>query len=109
MLEGGGYRLIVENPYHQEHYLKTYFPVKPKLVIKDRTVEGDYYKKPTQFWFVNCDPEQNVIFEPLDFVKTHTIERIGKTDDGQSVQVRRSLIHPQFAERFIRSYVLDAQ
>lgn len=81
--------------------------MKPKLIIKDRTLEGDYYKKPTQFWFVNCDPEQNVLFEPLEFVKVQTIERIGKTDDGQSIQVRRSLIHPQFAERFIRSYVID--
>ena len=28
----GGYRLIVENPYTQPHYLTTYFPINPKVI-----------------------------------------------------------------------------
>ena len=36
----GGYRMIVENPYTQPHYLITYFPVKPSLVDTDRSHRG---------------------------------------------------------------------
>ena len=104
----GGYRLIVENPYTQPHYLTEFFPVKPKLIIKDRTTDGDYYKKPTQFWFVNCEPEKNFLFEPLEYVRQMTING-ASAQDGISRQVRRSLIHPQFARRFIKSYIVTEE
>ena len=99
----GGWRMIVENPYIN-HYLTTYFPIKPSLIDKDRSKNGDYYKKPTQYWFVNCKPENNVIFEPIDFVQRRTIARREK---GQTVQ--RSMIHKQYARRFIVNYVLDVE
>ena len=82
--------------------------MKPKLIIMDRTKEGDYYKKPTQFWFVNCEPEQNVVFEPIEFVPFHTVDHAEKMDKTCGRQVKRSLIHPQFARRFIMNYVVDA-
>ena len=98
----GGWRMIVENPYTQPHYLTMFFPVKPKLIDKDRRENGDYYKKPTQYWFINCDPEQNMILEPLEFVETKLIASTGS-------QVNRSLMHPQYARRFIKSFVLDGE
>lgn len=104
----GGYRLIVENPYTQPHYLTTYFPIRPKIIDKDRTINGDYYAKPTQYWFVNCDPEQNVLFEPIEHIKTQTVKKAQKTEGDTTRTVKRSLIHPQYASRFIRQFVLDA-
>lgn len=103
----GGYRMIVENPYTQPHYLTSYFPIKPTIIDKDRTLNGDYFKKPTQFWFVNCKPENNLVFEALDYVKVHTISQAQKMEGQYSRQVKRSLIHPQYANRFIRQFVLD--
>ena len=103
---GGGWRMIVENPATPPHYLTGYFPIKPKIIDNDRTENGDYFKKPTQFWFVNCDPEQNMFFEPLEFVETGNIER-AKATDGISRVVRRSMIHPQYARRFIKAYITD--
>ena len=103
----GGHRMIVENPYTQPHYLTAFFPVKPKLIDMDRRDNGDLFKKPTQYWFVNCDPEQNIIFEPLDYVQKHTIDYAYKVKDSSSQQVKRSMIHPQYARRFIKQYVLD--
>lgn len=103
----GGWRMIVENPYTQPHYLTTYFPVKPKLIDKDRRASGDYYKKPTQYWFVNCEPEQNMFFEPLEPVATHSIEHGEKMDGDYDRKVKRSLMHPQYARRFIKSYILE--
>lgn len=99
----GGWRMIVENPYNQ-HYLTTYFPIKPSLIDNDRSKNGDYYRKPTQYWFINCKPENNIVFTPLDFVKQR---KITHREPGQETQ--RSMIHRQYAERFIKSYVLDAE
>lgn len=104
----GGWKMIVENPATQPHYLTQFFPVKPKVIDKDRTANGDYYGKPTQYWFLNCEPEQNVVFEPIEYVEKHTImkARLMKTD--KSTQTKRSMIHHQYARRFVMTYVLDA-
>ena len=106
----GGWRLIVENPWTQPHYLTMYFPIKPKVIIKDRHKEGDYFKKPTQFFFVNCEPEQNIVMQPIVFVNKVTIDTCVTGIKGdQDRKVKRSLINPQFADRFIKSYILDRE
>ena len=102
----GGWRMIVENPYTQPHYLTSYFPIAPKLIDKDRTLNGDYYKKPTQFWFVNCEPEQNAVFEPLEYIKTSTISKPDIDCNSGNRKTKRSMMHPQYAKRFIKQYVL---
>ena len=84
-----------------------FFPVEPKVIISDRHAEGDYYKKPTQFFFVNCDPEQNVVFEPIISIEKMLVNNPSGLKNGKSTQVKRSLIHPQFADRFIKTYILD--
>ena len=86
-----------------------FFPVKPRLIDKNRAENGDYYKKPTQYWFVNCEPEANVIIEPLEYVKQHTIENAERMERGTDRKVKRSLMHTQYARRFIVSYILDAE
>ena len=105
----GGWRMIVENPYTQPHYLTTYFPIKPTVIDKDRRENGDFYKKPTQYWFVNCKPEQNMFFEPIEAVPTHTIASAEKMEGNQSLQVKRSLMHQQYARRFIRSFIYNPE
>lgn len=105
----GGWRLIVENPYSRIHYLTQFFPVAPKIIIRDRNLEGDYYRKPTQFYFINCEPEQNVVFEPIEQLPLLILN--GKNSFLQKQkghrQIIRSQIHPQFADRFIKTYILD--
>ena len=108
---------MVENPYSEEHFLRRYWCIQPAIIDKDRRLNGDYSKKPTQFWFVNCQPEQYVLFEPLpdnellpqfrqeygrwasmrkeDYVKTGAV----------SAKTARSMIHPDYADRFIRQYI----
>lgn len=44
-----GLRLIVENPFSEEHYLRRYWCIPPTIIDKDRRIRGDYYKKPSQF------------------------------------------------------------
>ena len=97
--------MIVENPYTQPHYLTMFFPIKPKVIDNDRTVNGDYYRKPTQYWFVNCEPENNVCFEAMEYVEKYTI----MDENSQTRKTKRSLIHRQYAKRFLKNYVLDVE
>ena len=101
-----GLRIVIENPYTQPHYLTTYWCIKPTLIDRDRSLNGDYYKKPTQYWFVNCEPETNFIFEPIDNVETYVVDGKRNRDDI-SKKVERSLMHPQYANRFIRQKIID--
>ena len=97
-----GLKLIIENPYTQPHYLTRYFPIEPALIDMDRTIRGDKFKKPTQYWFINCKLQNNFIFEPQEIIDTEIIERL----TGGNRQARRSEITPEYARRFIREFVI---
>lgn len=101
-------RMVIENPYTQPHYLTTYWCLKPDLIDKDRTENGDYFKKPTQYWFINCKPFCNLVFEPIDYVEQRVITRI-KKQENTTVKTERSMIHPQYANRFIRQYLIESE
>lgn len=49
-------RIVIENPYSSLHYLSNNFFKNPDTVDKDRTLRGDYFKKPTGYWYFNCEP-----------------------------------------------------
>lgn len=95
--------LIIENPYSQQHYLTRYWSIKPVLIDKDRRLNGDYYNKPTQFWFINCEPKSNFVFEPLELIEKKIV-KFAKHSDKKS---ERSLIHKQYAERFIKQFIAE--
>ena len=99
-------QMVIENPYTQPHYLTMYWCLKPDLVDKDRTENGDYYKKPTQYWFINRKPFYNLVFEPIEYVEQRVITRT-KKQENTTVKTERSMIHPQYANRFIRQYLID--
>lgn len=61
--------LIIENPYSTQHYLTRYWPLQPKIIDTNRRRDGDYFMKPTQYWFINCEPENNILFEPIEWVE----------------------------------------
>lgn len=97
-----GFRMIIENPANRPHYLNSYWPIKPALIDRNRRENGDYQKKPTQFWFFNCEPKQTLLFEPIEEVEYKRTNFI----QGKDRETERSMIHPQYASRFIRQYIL---
>lgn len=97
-----GFRMIIENPANRPHYLSSYWPIKPALIDRNRRENGDYQKKPTQFWFFNCEPKQTLLFEPIEEVEYKRTNFI----QGKDRETERSMIHPQYASRFIRQYIL---
>jgi hypothetical protein len=95
--------LIIENPYSEQHYLYRYWALKPKYIDYDRTLTGDFMKKPTQFFFVNCEPKHNFIFEGIDIKKKKTCNSLW------GYQVERSMISKDYANRFIREFILESE
>lgn len=111
-----GLRLVMENPYSEEHFLRRYWCYPPSIIDKDRRMSGDYYAKPTQYWFLNCKPKDNLIFEPITYNHLGTTDaiRLMSKDDyektgASSKRVARSMIHPDYANRFIRQHLIDEE
>ena len=109
-----GFKMIVENPYSKEHYLHRYWCLRPSLIDTDRRERGDYYVKPTQYWFVNCEPKNNLMFEAIShnaIVNGVKWENRRKGDylktGAKNIKVARSMIHPDYANRFIREFIID--
>ena len=100
-------RLIIENPYTQPHYLTNYWAVKPAIIDKDRRERGDKFKKPTQYFFINCNPSDAFVFEPQVIRKAESIGRLKGSGDKR--QAARSEIAPEYANRFIREFILDEE
>lgn len=94
-----GFRLIIENPYGKVNFLKHFFPIKPELVIKDRREMGDIYEKPTQFFFINCEPEFKLCGNC--FIKVDGQKTIGRTHG-----FNRSVISAAFAKNFIETFII---
>jgi len=59
-----GLRLIIENPWHPTNFTNHFFPLRVTLIDNDRTIRGDYYKKPTGYWFLNCEPTHGETVQP---------------------------------------------
>ena len=108
----------MENPYSEEHFLRRYWCYPAAIIDKDRRDNGDYYAKPTQYWFVNIEPKCNFLFEPIPYNAIEVKEfkrdawRSRRTSDWKqtgatNTKTARSMIHPDYANRFIRQYILE--
>lgn len=93
-------KLIIENPYTEQHYLNRYWCIKSTMKDLDRTIRGDYYKKPTQYFFINCKPTYRPLFESQVWLNEK------KTISDVHDKVERSMIHKDYANRFIREFIL---
>ena len=92
-----GFRLVIENPSHG--FLHSYWPLRPALVDHDRRENGDKFKKPTQYFFVNCEPRHAQLPEKVEAVTAKRVEDADK-------RWERSEIHPQYARRFILQHIM---
>ena len=92
------FKLIIENPLGKCGFLRQYFPVKNKIIIKDRRKLGDTLQKPTQFFFVNCKPEFHLQMDcELKIKNGKAIEELHGFD--------RSRISPEFAKNFVELFL----
>lgn len=102
-------RLIMENPWSMQHFLKSGFVQPPSVVDKDRTLRGDYYRKPTAYWFLNCTPTNGVSIQqtPKDQIKSIWLQKKGIAPGICSED--RSMISPDYARNFICDFILGKE
>lgn len=103
----GGLRLMIENPYTQPHYLTQFWPVKPTLIDPDRTRRGDRMKKPTQYWFINFEPENNLVFDAIPAKERLRVMYLNAKSGEKTRYEQRSEITPEYANRFIREFLIE--
>lgn len=102
-----GLKLIMENPYSQSHYLVKNFVYKSDLIDKNRRDRGDYFKKPTQYWFLNCRPTFGCSFTQPKKLKTVCGIQGSKTSGICGEE--RSMISPDYARNFIHDFILGKE
>lgn len=117
LCEDRGLRLIVENPYSTQHYLRQYFPYRPAVIDYDRSRRGDNFKKPTQYWFINCAPTDGHSYSP---VVSKSIKSVSDTRNRRKVDeyrkrgifisvTGRSAISSKYAHNFICDFILGKE
>ena len=128
-----GLRMIAENPWHPTNFTNHFWFVRVSLIDKDRTRRGDYFRKPTAYWFINCTPTHGETYQPTpkNLVKTITSgsgasatkkkmkklmsreeldkQYIDHTSAAGLCDEDRSMISPDYARNFICDFVLGKE
>ena len=99
-----GIRLIMENPWSEQTFLKANFVSAPSMVDSNRMLRGDYFCKPTAYWFVNCRPTQGRSIQN-DKEKRRIIDE-KPLKGGGICNTERSMISPTYARNFILDFIL---
>lgn len=107
VVEQRGLRMIFENPWAMQSFLKSNFIVPPSIVDNDRTLRGDVYKKPTAFWFWGCEPTFGKSYQPKKQVKR--IVDCKHERGGGLCSEERSMIHPDYARNFICDFIVGKE
>lgn len=100
-----GLRMILENPWSMQHYLKQgNFVKSPDLVDTNRMKRGDNFVKPTAYWFFNCSPTYN---ESMQHDKKKLLIQDMKSAPRAGLCSQdRSMISPDYALNFIDDFLL---
>ena len=100
-----GLRLIMENPWSMQTYLKANFVIPPTIIDKDRSLRGDHFKKETAYWFINCTPTDGKSYQPAH--KVRVLDKKGAVKGICSEE--RSMISPDYARNFICDFILGKE
>jgi len=102
-----GLRLIMENPWSMQTFLKANFILPPTIVDNDRTLRGDVYKKPTAYWFYNCKNTNGQTMQKIHKAR-RIIDQPHERGGGICSEVR-STITNDYARNFICDFILGKE
>lgn len=97
-------RMVFENPWSEQTYLKANFLKAPDVVDMDRMERGDFYKKPTAYWFWNCEPTHGLTIQNDKPQKT-IMKSKGASRAGLCSE-ERSMISSDYARNWICDFIL---
>lgn len=98
-------RMVFENPWSEQTYLKANFIKTPNVVDINRTKRGDDFVKPTAYWYWNCEPTYGESFQkPKGSIKS--IMNSKKASKAGLCSEERSMISSDYARNFICDFIL---
>lgn len=105
IVEKKGLRFILENPATKPSYLidTQNFP-KPQVVDNNRMERGDWFRKPTAYWFFNCEPTYG--FTEQNDKKQKIVNDCRSAPKAGLCSEERSMISPDYARNWICDFVL---
>lgn len=128
-----GIRMIMENPWHPTNFTNHFWFMRTSVIDKDRTRRGDYFRKPTAYWYVNCKPTHGLSYQPTPQSEIRKItagsgaaktkaELKDKVEKGKLDKMYldhksasglcdedRSMISPNYARNFICDFILGLE
>lgn len=102
-----GLRMIIENPFSSLHYLHNNFLCEPTLIDIDRTRRGDFFKKPTGYWFFGCKPTTGFTYQRQE--KRLRVWDAKSAPKAGLCSEDRSMISPIYARNFICDWVIGKE
>ena len=98
-------KMIFENPWNGQHYLRNNFPKQPDIVDRDRALRGDKFHKPTAYWFWNITPKN--CYTPSQKHETFIIDNTydKRRKEAGVCSASRSEISSEYARNFIRDFI----
>ena len=97
-------RIIIENPFSSLHYLHNNFLKEPSLIDTNRRKRGDFFQKPTGYWFFNCKPTAGETFSAPS--KELVVWEAKSASKAGLCSEERSMISPTYARNFILDFIL---
>lgn len=116
-----GLRFIMENPWQAVNYTNYHWFLKPSIIDNDRTLRGDFFKKPTAYWFLNCEPTHGNSYQPTPKEKikiqsggSHGTKKSKEFPDKEAkgspvagvCSEERSMISSDYARNWICDFVI---
>ena len=98
-------RLIIENHWNTSGgtYLQNNF-IEPAVVDGNRMLRGDYFVKPTAYWFINFSPKNGFTYQ-FDKKQKIIMKSKGAKKAG-TCSTERSLISSDYARNFICDFII---
>ena len=121
VVETRGLRMVMENPWNEINYTNYFWFKRVTIIDRDRTQRGDFFKKPTGYWFTNCEPTNGQSFQPtpkekirltgVRYSKHRRHPKLGELMAKPSKKSglcseERSMISPDYARNFICDFII---
>lgn len=101
-------RMIFENPVTGS-FLNNYFLKPPTIIDRNRMLRGDYFVKPTGYWFWNCEPTDGLTIQADKVQRKHNEAESRWTAQSGLCNEERSMISPDYARNWICDFILGKE